>query len=71
MSASIHDLNMKQRKAATALRAKRPMTVPGTNAIIVAAEARAWHDEVATEAVRLNLKPDQMTAFCDLAGVAD
>jgi hypothetical protein len=71
MTANIHDLNMKQRKAATTLRAKRPMTIPGTNAIIVAAEATEWNREVAREAVRLNLTPNQMGAFCDLAGVAD
>lgn len=65
------DLNHKQHKAAKALRAKRPMCVPGTNAIIVKAEALQWHADVAADAMSLDVKPDQMTAFCDVAGVAE
>ena len=72
MSASTNpDLTVKQKKAAKELRAKRPMCIPGTNAIISAKEAKVWHDEVATAGVTLNVTTDQLPAFCDLAGVAD
>lgn len=65
------DLTVKQKKAAKELRAKRPMCVPGTNAIISRSEAKVWHDEVATAGVTLEVTTDQLPAFCDACGVAD
>jgi hypothetical protein len=47
------------------------MCVPGTNAIISRAEAKDWHDKVASAAVELDLSFEQMTAFCDACGVAE
>jgi hypothetical protein len=67
----VNDLNHKQRKAAEALRVKRPMCIPGTNAIIVLKEAHEWHADVAGVALEQDIQPDQMTAFCDVAGVAE
>jgi len=64
-------LTINQKKAAKELRTQRPMCLPGTNAIISAKEARAWHDLVATAATGLDVTTDQLPAFCDLAGVAD
>lgn len=64
------DLTKRQKKAAATLRAKRPMCVPGTNAIIRASEAEAWHDLVTKAAIELQLNPQQVLAFCDAAGVA-
>jgi hypothetical protein len=65
------ELTVKQKKVAKALRAQRPMCVPGTNAIISAAEAKDWHDKVATAAVALNASPEQTASFCDACGVAE
>ncbi len=65
------DLTVKQKKAAIALRAKRPMCVPGTNAIISSSEAKVWHDAVATAGIEHDVTTDQLPAFCDLCGVAD
>lgn len=64
------DLTKRQKKAAATLRTKRPMCLPGTNAIIRASEAEAWHDLVTKAAIELKLNPQQIAAFCDLAGVA-
>lgn len=64
------DLTIKQKKAAATLLAKRPMCLPGTNAILRASEAEAWHDLVTTAAIELKLNPQQCQAFCDAAGVA-
>lgn len=65
------DLTRKQIKAAAALRAKRPMCLPGTNAIIRASEAQSWHDLVTKATLDLKLNPQQVPAFCDACGVAD
>lgn len=40
------DLTKRQIKAAKTLRERRPMCLPGTNAIILEKEASVWHDEV-------------------------
>lgn len=65
------DLTVKQRKAAQNLRAQRPMTIPGSNAIIVRSEATEWHNRVATVALAAKITPAQEKAFFDLAGVAE
>lgn len=65
------DLTIKQRKAAQNLRQQRPMTIPGTNAIIVRTEAKEWHDRVASVAIAAKIKPAQEKAFFDLCGVAE
>jgi hypothetical protein len=65
------DLTKKQRKAALALLAKRPAVLPGTRAILIAADQSHWHDLVTKAAIELRLNPAQIVAFCDLAGVAD
>jgi hypothetical protein len=65
------DLTTDQKKAASALLAKRPMCVPGTRAIILEGEARTWHNEVVRTIEDLGLKPQQVTAFCDACGVAE
>lgn len=65
------DLTIKQKKAAKELRAKRPMCIPGTNAIISRLEAKTWHDLVATAGVELGVTTAQLPAFCDMCGVAD
>jgi hypothetical protein len=65
------DLTRKQIKAAKALLTQRPMCIPGTNAIIRESEATAWHDLVTKTAFELGLNPQQITAFCDVAGVAN
>lgn len=65
------DLTAKQKRAAATLLAKRPMCVPGTNAIIVAKDAEVWQDLVTKAAIELKLDPQQITAFCDAAGVAN
>ena len=64
-------LTDKQRKAAGALRARRPTCVPGTNGIIVPTEAETWHNEITTAVLKLKLNPAQVKTFCDVAGVAD
>lgn len=64
------DLTLLQKKTAATLRAMRPMCVPGTNAIILASEAEAWHGLVTKAAIELNLNPQQVATFCDAAGVA-
>lgn len=65
------DLTKDQIKAAKALRAKRPMVVPGSRAIIVQAEAKIWHDAVVAAIKEQRLKPQQVTTFCDVCGVAE
>lgn len=65
------DLTVKQKKAAATLLAKRPMCLPGTRAIIRDSERTAWYDLVTKAAIDLKLDPEQINAFCDLAGVAD
>lgn len=64
------DLTVRQKKAAATLLAKRPMCFPGTPVIIRKAEADAWHDLVTKAAIELKLNPQQVTAFCNAAGVA-
>lgn len=64
------DLTKRQKKAAATLLAKRPMCLPGTRAILRAAEAESWHDLVTKAAIELKLTPRQVAAFCDAAGVA-
>lgn len=63
------DLTVKQKKAAKKLRTQRPMTVPGTNTIISASEAKVWYDDVSRVAVDNGVTYAQLTAFCDLAGI--
>ena len=65
------DLTKKQLKAAQTLLAKRPAVLPGTRAIIHAADQAHWHDLVTKAAIELKLNPQQVVAFCDAAGVAD
>lgn len=65
------DLTTKQAKAAHNLRVSRPMTIPGTNAIIVKAEATEWHDRVASVAIAAKVQPAQEKAFFDACGVAE
>jgi hypothetical protein len=66
-----HDLSHKQRKAAEALLAIRPAVLPGTRAIIDEAKEKEWYDKVTTKVLRLGLSPEQVAAFCDIAGVPD
>jgi hypothetical protein len=47
------------------------MCLPGTRAIIRDSERTAWYDLVTKAAIDLKLDPEQINAFCDLAGVAD
>lgn len=65
------DLTAKQLKAALELLAIRPQTLPGTRAIIDESAQKEWYDKVMVRAIRLNLDPQQVPAFCDAAGVAD
>jgi hypothetical protein len=63
-------ISAKQRKAAIALLAMRPAVLPGTCAIIDEHQAKDWHDRVASKCLQLDLKPEQVETFCDVAGVA-
>jgi len=64
-------MTSEQEQAAAKLRAKRPMSIPGTNAIISRTEAREWHREVLLAAQDLNIGMAESTEFFDLCGVAD
>ena len=64
-------LNDTQRAAAAALLAKRPAVVPGTRAIIDAAEKDRWYTEVTDKIRELRLPMTEVNEFCNEAGVAD
>lgn len=65
-------LTKRQAAAASRLFQSRPAVIPGTRAILDETAQRAWHADV-TAAIKEHgiTSPDNVNAFCDLAGVAD
>lgn len=64
-------LTKQQAAAASVLFQKRPPVIPGTRAIIDEAAQRTWFAEVTATMTAHGITRSQVTAFCDLAGVAD
>lgn len=64
-------LTAKQEAVARELRMARPMVYPGTRVIMDAFERKAWYDQVYSAMNAQSIAPNQVNAFCDLAGVPD
>jgi hypothetical protein len=64
-------LTKAQRAVAKSLFIRRPDVVPGTRAIVNRFEAEDWF-KIVTTAIRQNgVKKEDVTEFCDIAGVPD
>ena len=65
-------LTKQQAATASRLFQSRPAVIPGTRAIFNEAAQRSWHAQVTAAMTESGIKsPDQVNAFCDVAGVAD
>lgn len=64
-------LSSEQRQAAEALLKLRPPVIAGTRAIIDREKAENWHRAVSQTMARYGVKRENVTEFCDVAGVAD
>lgn len=64
-------LTQAQRDAAKMLLNERPEVIPFTRVIRNTTERVEWFDKVTIKMHELNLTKDQISEFCDIAGVPD
>jgi hypothetical protein len=65
-------LTAQEREVALQLKHDRPEVLPGTRAILDREKQLIWYDKVTAAMKALGIdRNGKITAFCDLAGVAD